>query len=136
MNLLRSSRFAGAPRGDCLYSYRFSEVLSAGAMPVVYADGWILPYTEDVVDWNDVSVLLPQVEVNRTMDVLKSFDSDRLCEMQQKVVQFYDDYVRDSDARLRGILKALEGRLRREVDFSFAPGNAPGDGYGAGAGPR
>lgn len=136
MNLLRSSRFAGAPRGDCLYSYRFSEVLSAGAMPVVYADGWILPYTEDVVDWNDVSVLLPQVEVNRTMDVLKSFDSDRLCEMQQKVVQFYDDYVRDSDARLRGILKALEGRLRREVDFSFAPGSDPGDGYGAGYGPH
>ena len=134
MNLLRSSRFAGAPRGDCLYSYRFSEVLSAGAIPVVYADGWILPYTKDIVNWNDVSLLLPQAEVNRTMDVLKSFNSDRLCEMQQKVVQFYDEYVRDSDARLRGILKVLEGRLRHDVDFSFSPGNDPGDGYGAGAG--
>ncbi|KAL3823050.1 hypothetical protein ACHAXA_005238 [Cyclostephanos tholiformis] len=125
MNLLRSSHFSGSPRGDCLYSYRFSEVLSAGAIPVVYADGWILPYTSDVVDWNDVAVLLPQGEVNRTVDILKSFSAERICEMHKKVLEFYDEYVIDSHGRLRGILKVLEGRLRNEVNFSFAPGDSP-----------
>lgn len=85
MNLLRTSRFAGSPRGDNLYSYRFSEILSAGAIPVVFADGWIMPYTSDVVDWNDVAILLPQGEVNRTVDVMTSYSNDRMCEMHIKV---------------------------------------------------
>ena len=38
--IMQQSVFAGAPRGDNLFSYRFSEILSAGAVPVVYADGW------------------------------------------------------------------------------------------------
>ena len=125
MNLLRSSRFAGSPRGDNLYSYRFSEILSAGAIPVVFADGWIMPYTSDVVDWNDVAILLPQGDVNRTVDIMRSYSDDRMCEMHITVLQFYDEYVRDSHARLRGILKVLEGRMRRAVNFSFAPGNNP-----------
>ena len=29
------------PRGDELYRYKFSEILSAGAIPDVYADGWL-----------------------------------------------------------------------------------------------
>ena len=125
MNLLRSALFAGSPRGDNLYSYRFSEILSAGAIPVVYADGWILPYTSSVVNWNDVAVLIPQGEVNRTLDILMSYDDDRICEMQRAVLKFYKEYVKDSSGRLRGILKVLEGRLTREVNYSFAPGDTP-----------
>ena len=125
LNLLRSSRFAGSPRGDNLYSYRFSEILSAGAIPVVYADGWILPYTYSVVDWNDVAVLIPQGEVNQTLNILETFSDDRICEMQKAVVTFYNKYVKDSHGRLRGILKVLEGRMRREVNYTFAPGDTP-----------
>lgn len=120
-NLLRSSRFAGAPRGDNLYSYRFSEILSAGAIPVVYADGWVLPYSADVVNWDDISVLIPQQKVNQTIDILNNYSQDRICKMQKKALQFYNEYVKDSHGRLRGILKVLEGRSRRDIEFGTAP---------------
>ena len=35
------------------------------------------------MDWNDVEVQLPQVEINPTMKVLRSHDNNRLCNMQQ-----------------------------------------------------
>jgi hypothetical protein len=38
---LLQSNFGAVPRGDNLFSYRFTEVLTAGAIPVVYADGWV-----------------------------------------------------------------------------------------------
>ena len=28
-----------------MYCLRFSEVMSAGAIPVIYADDWLMPYT-------------------------------------------------------------------------------------------
>lgn len=65
-NLLMQSIFAGAPRGDNLYSVRFSEILSASSIPVVYSDGWVLPYNQDVVDWSELAVLLPEKHVNQT----------------------------------------------------------------------
>ena len=37
--LLIKSVFAAAPRGDSPFSYRFTEILSAGAIPVVHSDG-------------------------------------------------------------------------------------------------
>jgi hypothetical protein len=115
MNLLLSS----------LYSYRFCEFLSAGAIPVVYADGWIMPYSSDVVN-----ALLPQAAGRGQQDdgCIEEFQSrSNICQMHKRVVQLYDEYryVRDSHGRLGGILKVLEGRLRNEVNFCFSLGENP-----------
>ena len=104
-NILKNSTFAGSPLGDKLYSVRFSEILSAGTIPVVYADGWVLPYNKDVVDWSELAVLIPQRKVNQTMDLLRLIPAKERCEMQQKVLAFYNNYVADSHGRLRAVLK-------------------------------
>ena len=72
-----------------------------------------------------MAVLIPQGEVNQTLNILETFSDDRICEMQKAVVTFYNKYVKDSHGRLRGILKVLEGRMRREVNYTFAPGDTP-----------
>ena len=116
--------FAGAPRGDSLTSVRFPEVLSAGAIPVVYADGWVLPFTKDVVDWSNFSVLLPQKDVRQTLQILKSISPRERCEMQRKALWAYKEYVADSKARLRGILKVLDSRLQGSKEkVNVAPGD-------------
>jgi Exostosin family len=48
-DLLKQSKFAAVPRGDNLYSYRFTEVLAAGAIPVLFANpDWVLPFRTEL----------------------------------------------------------------------------------------
>lgn len=123
--LLMESVFAGAPRGDNLYSVRFSEILSAATIPVVYADGWVLPYTRDVVDWSELAVLLPQQNVDQTMQIIKSMSKEEICQRQQRILEFYREYVADCHGRLRAVLKIMDARLDRAAHqittFSAAP---------------
>ena len=128
LNLIMNSEFVGSPRGDCLYSVRFSEILSSGAIPVVYSDGWVLPYNRDVVDWSEVAVLLPQLRVNETLDVLRAIPDKTRCQMRKKGIEVYQRYVADSAGRLRAILQIVDAALARQknpnippLEFSFAP---------------
>ena len=126
-NLLMNSVFVGAPRGDCLYSVRFSEILSSGAIPVVYSDGYVLPYNMDVVDWSEVAVLIPQRRVNETMDVLRAIPEETRCQMRKKGFEVYQRYVADSAGRLRAVLQIVDAALVRQkagdppLEFSSAP---------------
>lgn len=128
INVAMESTFAPTPRGDNLYSVRFSEILSAGTIPVIFADGWVLPYNGDVVNWTKLAVMLPQHRVNETLDILNSISLQEICRMQQGVLQFYQDYVLDSKGRLRAILELMDARLdqrsegRDTTPFSAAPG--------------
>jgi Exostosin family len=121
--LLTLSDFAGAPRGDCLYSVRFSEILSSGAIPVLYSDGWVLPYNRDVVDWNELAVVLPQHRVNETLRVLQDMPDDIRCKMRQKGLQFFQTYLSTSAGRLRAILEILAASHENNgvATFSAAP---------------
>jgi hypothetical protein len=59
------------------------------------------------------------------MDILKSYSDEKICAMQKNALQFYNDYVKDSKGRLRGILKVLDGRLNKSggnQTFTVVPG--------------
>lgn len=44
-DLMSSSKFALVVRGHAEYSYRFTEVVGSGAVPVLAADGWVPPFS-------------------------------------------------------------------------------------------
>ena len=110
---LATSIFVGSPRGDNLYSVRFSEILSSGAIPVVYADGYVLPYNMDVINWSEIAVMLPQRRVQDTLAVLLAIPNATRCAMQKKALAFFQDFVADSAGRLRAILQLLDAPLLR-----------------------
>eukprot|EP00571_Detonula_confervacea_P008473 CAMPEP_0172313714 /NCGR_PEP_ID=MMETSP1058-20130122/20813_1 /TAXON_ID=83371 /ORGANISM="Detonula confervacea, Strain CCMP 353" /LENGTH=432 /DNA_ID=CAMNT_0013027417 /DNA_START=498 /DNA_END=1796 /DNA_ORIENTATION=- len=107
-SVLYKSIFSGAPRGDNLFSYRFTEVLSAGAIPVVYADQWVLPFHQKLVDWGKCAVVIPEKNARQTVDILGQIDPAQRCRMRQYCYDIYLKYMVNPEAHIAGMLKSIE----------------------------
>jgi Exostosin family len=106
--LLAHAVFAATPRGHNLFSYRFSEVLSAGSIPVVHSDHWVLPFRKELVDWTDCAVVIPESDVNRTIDILRRISEEKRCQMRQRCYEIYQRYMATAAGTIDGILQGLE----------------------------
>jgi hypothetical protein len=106
--LLTQSLFGAAPRGDNLYTYRFGEILSAGAIPVVYADEWVLPFGPQLVDWNEWVVRIPERDAARTLDYLGNITNAKRCVMRQTAYKFWKTYMATGKGIVQGIVESLE----------------------------
>jgi hypothetical protein len=107
-DLLKRSVFSAAPRGDNLFSYRFAEVLAAGAIPVVHSDGWVLPFRSELVNWTECLLHLPQSTVNDTVRILRSIASEQRCRMRRRCREIYETYMASPEGTIQGILHGLE----------------------------
>lgn len=103
----RRSRFSATPRGDCLFSYRFHEVLSAGAIPVVHADGWVLGFRKELVDWTKCAVVIPEKDIPKTLDILRNITEEKRCEMRQYCWDIYTKYLSTPSGTVVGIVDSV-----------------------------
>jgi Exostosin family len=106
-SLLRHSLFAAAPRGTNLFSYRFAEALALGAIPVVHSDGWVLPFTDRVVDWSECAVIIPERRLQDTPRILQAISDERRCQMRKACVDMYQRYMSSPSGTVQGILEGL-----------------------------
>jgi hypothetical protein len=107
-DLMAGSKFAASPRGDNRFSYRFTEILSAGAIPVVHSDGWVLPFRKELVDWKECAVHIPEKHVNRTLEILSQIDDKKRCQMRKRCYEIYQKYMRTADGTIAGIVEGME----------------------------
>jgi hypothetical protein len=110
--LMTQSTFCPVARGDCLYSVRFSEVLSAGCIPILHADGWVLPYDRSIVDWYKLAIIIPQKQVHKTLAVIEAMTEKEICERRLMAYDFFHAYVKNGTGRLDAILKIVDNRMR------------------------
>ena len=109
-DVMRNSVFAGAPRGDCLFSYRFAEIMSAGAIPVVYANDWLPPFSSSadpdrVINWTKCALFVREGKGSeKTVDIIRAIPDDVRCEMQQCSLAFWDEFISSREGWLKGIL--------------------------------
>eukprot|EP00984_Skeletonema_dohrnii_P003557 scaffold1199_cov150-Skeletonema_dohrnii-CCMP3373.AAC.7 len=112
-DILKQSYFSASPRGDNLFSYRFAEILSAGAVPVVYADDWLPPFNtpnvskKQAFDWSNCAVFIPESKYNKTLDIIRAIPITKRCKMQQCAVKAWERYASSRAGWLRGILASL-----------------------------
>ena len=105
---LADTVFALAPRGDNKFSYRFTEVLSAGAIPVVLADDWVWPFRPELVDWKQCAVILPEKDAGAAaIAYLDSISEEERCRMRQACRTIYKYYVETPVKQIDGIVKGL-----------------------------
>ena len=53
------SKFALIVEGFGYATFRLTEMMSAGSIPVILIDHYVLPY-DDILDWENFSVRIPE----------------------------------------------------------------------------
>jgi glucuronyl/N-acetylglucosaminyl transferase EXT1 len=101
--------------GDNLFSYRFPEVASCGAIPVVYADDWQLPFTFDVVDWQEAVVIIPEIDAEKSREILEAIPHEKRCRMRQKALEIYESHLATPLKTMATIIEGMERLAQRDM---------------------
>lgn len=103
-----NSVFVLVPRGDERWTYRFSEVIGAGAIPVVIADGLSLPY-EEIIDWNKAAIVVPENMLHRLIEYLPT--RAKQTKMLQEVRKINHRYFSTPHKRYAALYRCLAIRI-------------------------
>jgi Exostosin family len=107
--ILKGSIFSGAPRGDNKYSYRFTEVLASGGIPIVMADDWMWPFRPELVNWEDCAVIIPEKEGGvKMLKYLAAMTLSERCARRQKCYEIYQKYIETGRKVVKGVIDGLE----------------------------
>jgi len=109
--LMCNTAFALVPRGDALFSYRLTEALAAGAIPVIVSDGWVLPF-EDVLDYRAFSVVIPEARCGDTLDILRRLPEADIARMRTAAGNAYRAQFATMSRQINTLLAILHGWRR------------------------
>jgi len=111
--LLSKTVFAPVIRGHVSFSYRFSEVVCSGAIPVLLADDWVPPF-EDILPFKEYGVRVREAQVNELVEILSQFDAASRIKLSRRAVSFCQEYLISPWHQFDGLMQIA---LSRVVDF-------------------
>lgn len=106
MDALLHTQFALCPRGRGIYSYRTTEAVAAGAIPVLLGDDYAYPFSE-IIDWRSFSVILPEASWEMTMEVLRSFTEEEIANMRRNMRIAYEKIFKNEQTLMDTTLDVL-----------------------------
>lgn len=95
-DILARSRFALAPRGHGVSTIRFWESLQAGAIPVLLADGTVLPQG---INWDDCIVVVREADVENIDEFIRSISIEEEEQMREDCIMAYSLFSGDNLVR-------------------------------------
>ena len=107
---LMNSTFALVPAGRQPASYRFTEALSAGAIPVLIADNYVKPF-DSIIPWYTCLLQFPTTEMHRIVKTLRSMPDEEKLKRQRNCLQIYENYLKDNETLLRSTIRSLKARF-------------------------
>jgi hypothetical protein len=110
-DLLTNAQFGAVVRGDTYYSYRFLEVMSAGAIPVILSDMWALPFHE-VLDYPTFAVLAKEHELDTLEAELRAIPAEKVCAMRKAAFNVYTKHFATFDAQVETAMQIFEARKK------------------------
>jgi hypothetical protein len=115
------SQFAAVPRGLHLGTSRLVEMMSAGAIPVIFADHWILPLDRSI-PWSEIAVILPEDDARIAVEVLSAISTEKRCQMRTKMMEMYDKYLATGDGVIAGLVEGIQasGTVRQSMMIPLA----------------
>lgn len=109
-NDLMNTTFALVPAGVQPSSYRFLEVLSAGAIPVLIADNYVKPF-DTLILWYKCLLQFPTTEMHRIIGTLRAMKAEEIVKRQGYCLAIYAEFLKDDETLLRSAVRALKARL-------------------------
>lgn len=93
-----------------LHSYRLVETLGAGAIPVIVADDFVLPFA-DCLDWSTFSLRLRESQLLQLPDLVRAIPSEQMIRMQENALAAYRRYFANTSLVVLKSLEILERRF-------------------------
>jgi len=90
--LLSRSVFALVIRGHVAFSYRFSEVVCSGAIPILISDEWVPPF-EDLLSFERYGVRVPEANISSVHDVVLGVSLEKRKQLAEQGSRFCHDYI-------------------------------------------
>jgi hypothetical protein len=106
IEMLGNSDFSLCPRGTGISSVRTFESMSMGTFPVFISDGYEPPM-KDIIDWNRISISIPEDSVDIIDDVLSGklydvkyiFDNDHIFD-RIELLDTYNKYLSNDNLHM------------------------------------
>ena len=70
----------------------------------MYSDDWMLPFSEQVVNWTKCAVVIPESDYEKTGDILRAIPKSVQCDMQKCALAVWDNYVSSRSGWLNGLV--------------------------------
>jgi hypothetical protein len=114
--MLQRSTFAFAPRGDEHYTFRLTEILAAGAVPVIIDDDILPPYNVPLSDW---ALRVPESNVPSVVEMINSAKKEDICRMQKNGMKLWRA-AKDVDGLVDSLVSALWDTRLQETERLFS----------------
>jgi glucuronyl/N-acetylglucosaminyl transferase EXT1 len=115
-SLLLDSKFQLVPRGKGLHSHRLLESLAAGSIPVLLADGYVLPF-DDIIDWSNAIVRVAEAEWRQIPKILRALLPRRIHELQCNCLFIYRNFFMRPGGSLEIAFRQLQERVMKHHNY-------------------
>jgi hypothetical protein len=119
MDVLLTSRFQLVPRGNGLHSHRLLESLSAGSIPIIVADGIVLPFS-GIIPWNEAVVMLAESEWQSIPAVARRIEADPVSARSKQcagLAIYRNFFMRPGGGSIGLAFRLLQSRVRSNPMF-------------------
>ncbi|XP_055929994.1 exostosin-2-like [Argiope bruennichi] len=125
--VLEESTFCLIIRGARLGQTVLSDAMKAGCIPVIVADGYVLPFAESI-DWQRASISVFEENLADLIHILKSVSDERISEMRSQVCFLWEKYFSSVSHITNAVLNVLNSRIFPHHALTYEDwNNAPGE---------
>lgn len=106
--ILKSCDFGLSPRGDTHYSFRTTELLNMGVIPVIFDDQQKDPYNVPLKEW---AIRVPEKDIYQLDEIISKFSKKQICQLKkngQKMLKF----GRELEPAVRATLSSIGMSLK------------------------
>lgn len=123
-NVLTRGEFCLVIRGVRLAQLALLESLASRCIPVIVADSIVLPFSE-VLDWTLASIRVREVDLHKTVAVLREVTKEKRIELRRQGQWFYRQYFKSIRQLVTTSLDILNDRVFPHLAKTYLQWNIP-----------